>query len=170
GGPGATRLAIIVGRAEPVAARVRGRPGNREASDDRLPCPDHRGRADWPRARPLADPARGARPDHRQDRRDANPLPRAGRPGPTPRAGAVQARTLELYRQVGLAGAVVEAGAQVAAANLWVGGAKAARLPLGRMGEGLSRFPYALTYPQDAHERLLIERLDALGVKVERQT
>jgi 2-polyprenyl-6-methoxyphenol hydroxylase-like FAD-dependent oxidoreductase len=27
-----------------------------------------------------------------------------------------------------------------------------------------------LTYPQDAHERLLIERLDALGVKVERRT
>src|SRR5262245_3515341 len=38
------------------------------------------------------------------------------------------------------------------------------------MGEGLSPFPYALTYPQDAHERLLIERLDALGVKVERPT
>src|SRR5262249_1754563 len=39
-----------------------------------------------------------------------------------------------------------------------------------RMGEGLSPFPYALTYPQDAHERLLIERLDALGVTVERRT
>jgi 2-polyprenyl-6-methoxyphenol hydroxylase-like FAD-dependent oxidoreductase len=91
-------------------------------------------------------------------------------PGTTSRAVAVQARTLELYRQVDLAGAVVEAGVQVAAANLWVGGAKTARLPLGRMGEGLSPFPYALTYPQDAHERLLIERLDAWGVKVERRT
>src|SRR5215831_919585 len=91
-------------------------------------------------------------------------------PGTTSRAVAVQARTLELYRQLDLAGAVVEAGVQVAAANLWVGGAKAARLPLGRMGEGLSPFPYALTYPQDAHERLLIERLDALGVTVERPT
>src|SRR5262249_45786908 len=89
-------------------------------------------------------------------------------PGTTSRAVAVQARTLELYRQVDLAGAVVEAGVQVAAANLWVGGAKAARLPLGRLGEG--PFPYALTYPQDAHERLLIERLDALGVQVERPT
>ena len=38
------------------------------------------------------------------------------------------------------------------------------------MGEGLSPFPYALTYPQDAHERLLIERLDALGLKVEYRT
>jgi 2-polyprenyl-6-methoxyphenol hydroxylase-like FAD-dependent oxidoreductase len=91
-------------------------------------------------------------------------------PGTTSRAVAVQARTLELYRQVDLASAVVEDGVKVAAANLWVGGAKAARLPLGRMGEGLSPFPYALTYPQDAHERLLIERLDSLGVKVERRT
>jgi 2-polyprenyl-6-methoxyphenol hydroxylase-like FAD-dependent oxidoreductase len=77
---------------------------------------------------------------------------------------------LEFYRQVDLSSAVVEAGVKVAAANLWVGRARAARLPLGRMGEGLSPFPYALTYSQDAHERLLIERLDALGVKVERRT
>src|SRR5262245_35952705 len=97
-------------------------------------------------------------------------IDKTAEPGTTSRAVAVQARTLEFYRQVDLAGAVVEAGVQVAAANLWVGGARAARLPLGRMGEGLSPFPYALTYPQDAHERLLIERLDALGVKVERRT
>jgi 2-polyprenyl-6-methoxyphenol hydroxylase-like FAD-dependent oxidoreductase len=97
-------------------------------------------------------------------------IDKTAEPGTTSRAVAVQARTLEFYRQVDLAGAVVEAGVQVEAANLWVGGAKAARLPLGRMGEGLSPYPYALTYPQDAHERLLIERLDALGVKVERPT
>src|SRR5262245_38501300 len=97
-------------------------------------------------------------------------IDKTAEPGTTSRAVAVQARTLELYRQVGLAEAVVEAGVKVAAANFWVGGARAARLPLGRMGEGLSPFPFALTYPQDAHERLLIERLDAVGAKVERRT
>src|SRR5262249_28009817 len=97
-------------------------------------------------------------------------IDRTAEPGTTSRAVAVQARTLEFYRQGDLADAVVDAGVKVAAANLWVGGARAARLPLGRMGEGLSPFPYALTYPQDAHERLLIERLDALGVRVERRT
>ena len=97
-------------------------------------------------------------------------IDRTAEPGTTSRAVAVQARTLELYRQVDLSSAVVEGGVKVAAANLWVAGAKAARLPLGRMGEGLSPFPYALTYPQDAHERLLIERLSALGVNVERRT
>ncbi len=97
-------------------------------------------------------------------------IDKTAEPGTTSRAVAVQARTLEFYRQVDLSNAVVEAGVKVAAANFWVGGGKAARLPLRRMGEGLSPFPYALTYPQDAHERLLIERLDALGVEVERRT
>jgi len=97
-------------------------------------------------------------------------LDKTSEPGTTSRAVAVQARTLELYRQVGLSDALVEAGIQTAGLNLWVSGAKAAHVPIGRMGEGLSPFPYVLTYPQDAHERLLIERLDALGVKVERRT
>src|SRR5919204_1974100 len=97
-------------------------------------------------------------------------IDKTAEPGTTSRALAVQARTLELYRQVDLAGAVVDAGVKVAAANLWARGVKAARLPLGRLGEGLSPFPYALTYPQDLHERLLIQRLGPLGVGVERRT
>src|SRR5579862_7762901 len=43
-------------------------------------------------------------------------------PGTTSRALAVQGRTLELYGQIGLAGAVVERGRKVVAANLWVSG------------------------------------------------
>jgi 2-polyprenyl-6-methoxyphenol hydroxylase-like FAD-dependent oxidoreductase len=97
-------------------------------------------------------------------------IDKTAEPGTTSRAVAVQARTLELYRQLDLAAAVVDAGVKVAAANLWARGANAARLRLGRIGEGLSPFPYALTYPQDAHERLLIDRLEAFGVHVERQT
>src|SRR5947208_14391101 len=97
-------------------------------------------------------------------------IDKTAEPGTTSRAMAVQARTLELYRQVGLSDAVVEAGVQVAGLNLWVGGARAARVPMRRLGEGLSPFPFALTFPQDAHERLLIERLAALGVEVERRT
>ena len=53
-------------------------------------------------------------------------IDKTAEPGTTSRAVAVQARTLEFYRQVDLAGAVDEAGVQVAAANLWVGDAKAA--------------------------------------------
>jgi 2-polyprenyl-6-methoxyphenol hydroxylase-like FAD-dependent oxidoreductase len=97
-------------------------------------------------------------------------IDKTAEPGTTSRALAVQARTLELYRQVGLADAVVEAGVQVPGVNLWVRGARAAHIPLRRLGEELSPFPFALTYPQDAHERLLIDRLDELGVQVERRT
>lgn len=97
-------------------------------------------------------------------------IDKAAEPGTTSRALAVQARTLELYRQVGLSDAVVEAGVEVAGINLWVRGAKAARAPVAAMGEGLSPFPFPLIYPQDAHERLLVDRLAALGVTVERRT
>ena len=34
----------------------------------------------------------------------------------------------------------------------------------------MSPYPFPLVFPQDDHERLLIERLEALGVKVERRT
>jgi 2-polyprenyl-6-methoxyphenol hydroxylase-like FAD-dependent oxidoreductase len=97
-------------------------------------------------------------------------IDKTAEPGTTSRALAVQARTLELYRLVGLADAVVEAGVKVPGANLWVGGSRVARVPLDRIGQDMSPFPYALTYAQDAHERLLVERLEAQGVFVERQT
>ena len=97
-------------------------------------------------------------------------IDKTAEPGTTSRALAVQARTLEFYRQMGIADAVVERGVKIAGVNLWVKGAKAARVPLQKIGEGLTPFPFALVFPQDAHERLLIERLDALGVTVERRT
>ncbi len=90
--------------------------------------------------------------------------------GTTSRALAVQARTLELYSQIGIADAVVERGRKTIAANFWVAGRQAAHAVLGEMGTGLSPFPYALIFPQDEHERLLIERLGEAGVQVERQT
>jgi 2-polyprenyl-6-methoxyphenol hydroxylase-like FAD-dependent oxidoreductase len=91
-------------------------------------------------------------------------------PGTTSRALVVQARTLELYRQVGLADAVVERGRKASAVNLWVAGKRAARVAFGDFGTGLSPFPYAVIFPQDEHERLLVERLAKAGVQVERRT
>jgi 2-polyprenyl-6-methoxyphenol hydroxylase-like FAD-dependent oxidoreductase len=91
-------------------------------------------------------------------------------PGTTSRALAVQARTLELYQQAGLADALVERGRKVVAANLWVAGEKAGHVVFGDLGAGLSPFPYAIVFPQDEHERLLIDRLAASGTEVERRT
>jgi 2-polyprenyl-6-methoxyphenol hydroxylase-like FAD-dependent oxidoreductase len=88
--------------------------------------------------------------------------------GTTSRALAVQARTLELYRQLGFAGEVVDAGLVFAAANFWARGKRRARVELGRLGAGKSPYPFGLIYPQDEHERFLIARLEEQGVHVER--
>jgi len=91
-------------------------------------------------------------------------------PGTTSRALAVQARTLELYRQLDLADAVVAEGHQVPAVNLWVRGQPKAQISLAAMGSGLTPYPFLQIFPQDEHERLLIQRLEALGVTIERRT
>jgi len=95
-------------------------------------------------------------------------IDKAEQPGTTSRAIVVHARTLEFYRQIGLADAVVERGLQFAAANLWVRGKKVGRAAFGEMGKGLSPFPYLLLFPQEEHERLLIQHLIEGGVEVER--
>src|ERR1700736_3907897 len=97
-------------------------------------------------------------------------IDKTAEPGTTSRALAVQARTLELYRQLDLADAVVAKGHQVPAVNLWVKGEPKARISLAAMGSGLTPYPFLQIFPQDEHERLLIQRLDALGVAVERRT
>jgi 2-polyprenyl-6-methoxyphenol hydroxylase-like FAD-dependent oxidoreductase len=95
-------------------------------------------------------------------------IDKAEGPGTTSRALAVQARTLEFYRQLGFADEVVAAGTPFSAVNLWAGGEKAARVALGDIGEGLSPYPFVLVFPQDAHERLLIGKLEEAGVEIER--
>lgn len=84
--------------------------------------------------------------------------------GTTSRALAVQARTLELYRQLDLAEAVVERGHKVPAVNLWVKGKPKARLSFETIGSNLTPYSFLQIFPQDEHERLLIARLEELGV------
>src|SRR6185369_4412294 len=91
-------------------------------------------------------------------------------PGTTSRALAVQPRTLELYRQIGLADALVARGRPMRAINLWAAGRPVAHAVLGDIGGDISPFPYALIFPQDEHERVLIDRLGQAGIHVERET
>jgi 2-polyprenyl-6-methoxyphenol hydroxylase-like FAD-dependent oxidoreductase len=95
-------------------------------------------------------------------------IDKAAAPGTTSRALVVQARTLEQYRQVGLAQDVVDRGLRFAAANLWIKGERVGHVELGDMGKGLSPYPFLVIFPQDQHERLLIEHLQALHIAVER--
>ncbi len=96
-------------------------------------------------------------------------IDKTGGPGTTSRAVAVQARTLELYRQLDLTDEVLEQGHRVPAVNLWVQGRKQTRISFENFAADLT--PYGpFTYAQDQHERLLIQRLEAMGVAVERNT
>src|SRR5262249_54858491 len=97
-------------------------------------------------------------------------IDRSAAPGTTSRALAVQARTLELYRQLDLTREVLERGNTVPAVNLWSRGARAARVAFGSLGADLTPYPFLEICPQDEHERLLIARLQQLGVSVERRT
>jgi 2-polyprenyl-6-methoxyphenol hydroxylase-like FAD-dependent oxidoreductase len=97
-------------------------------------------------------------------------IDKAAEPGTTSRALAVQARTLELYRQLDLTDAVLKEGYRTDAVNFWAEGLHRARFSLGAMGAGLTPYPFLYIYPQDRHERLLIARLEAQGVSVERPT
>lgn len=91
-------------------------------------------------------------------------------PGTTSRALAVQARTLEIYRQVGLAKEVLDRGLVLSAVNLWRRGELAAHVDLASAGAGLSPYPFGIIFPQDEHEALLVTRLEAEGIAVERRT
>jgi 2-polyprenyl-6-methoxyphenol hydroxylase-like FAD-dependent oxidoreductase len=90
--------------------------------------------------------------------------------GTTSRALAVHARTLELYRQLDLADYVLEHGHKVPAVQLWVKGKPQARVDFEAIASDLTPYPFLQIFPQDEHERLLIARLEELGVSVERQT
>src|SRR3982074_2132345 len=76
-------------------------------------------------------------------------IDKTSEPGTTSRALAVQARTLELYHQVGICDAVIAGGVKVRSLNLWVKGRRAGRVPLERTGEGITPYAFALVFPQD---------------------
>jgi 2-polyprenyl-6-methoxyphenol hydroxylase-like FAD-dependent oxidoreductase len=95
---------------------------------------------------------------------------RSDSPGTSSRAMAVQARTLELYRQLDLADEIVEGGLRNPAINMWVKGEHRARLDFRDAGRELTPYPFVLIYPQDRHERVLVRRLEEVGVRVERNT
>src|SRR4051794_14667535 len=95
-------------------------------------------------------------------------IDKVAEPGTTSRALVVHARTLEFHRQTGIADDVVRNGREFVAANLWAKGQQVGHVEFGALGQGLSPFPYMVIFPQDEHERLLIGRLEQLGVHVER--
>src|SRR5882757_8156188 len=69
-------------------------------------------------------------------------------PGTTSRALVIHARTLEFYRQLGLADEVVEKGREFVAVNLWVKSQRVGHIELGPLGKGLSPSPTCSSSPK----------------------
>lgn len=97
-------------------------------------------------------------------------IDKSSEPGTTSRAIAVQARTLEFYRQLGLADKLIAAGISAAEITLRRSGKAVAQARFGPLGKNMCAFPYLLFCPQDVHEALLCDELRKLGVEVERKT
>jgi 2-polyprenyl-6-methoxyphenol hydroxylase-like FAD-dependent oxidoreductase len=86
------------------------------------------------------------------------------------RALGVQARTLEIYAQLGVIGRAFELGRKGIGASLWAGGRKTAHVPLGDAGATLTPYPFIFILGQDDNERILGERLRDWGLAVQWNT
>ena len=91
-------------------------------------------------------------------------------PAQQTRAMAVHARTLEIYSKLGIAERALELGRRGNAANMWVEGKWAARIPLGDIGKSVSPFPFVLMLGQDDNERIMGEQLRNWGMAVQWNT
>jgi 2-polyprenyl-6-methoxyphenol hydroxylase-like FAD-dependent oxidoreductase len=78
---------------------------------------------------------------------------------PYSKAIGVQARTLEIYEQLGLAQKAIEEGAIAGKGRMLVGGEVRGEIDFSNIGEGLSRYPFILMLEQSKNERLLYEYL-----------
>jgi 2-polyprenyl-6-methoxyphenol hydroxylase-like FAD-dependent oxidoreductase len=81
--------------------------------------------------------------------------------GPTDqsKALAVQARSLEIYRQMGVIDRIVNGGKQASGVSFLEEGKEVASLSLTNVGDGQTRFPFVHLYQQSKNERLLLDFL-----------
>jgi 2-polyprenyl-6-methoxyphenol hydroxylase-like FAD-dependent oxidoreductase len=81
--------------------------------------------------------------------------------GPTThsKALAVQARSLEIYRQLGVVDKVIAEGKPGAGVVFNQDGEQKAALSLSNVGTGQTLYPYILMYPQSKNERVLLDYL-----------
>lgn len=91
-------------------------------------------------------------------------------PGQASRAMALHARTLEFYDQSGFADEVVNRGIEISRLHVRESAKERATIAFSDLGGALSPYPFVLCFPQDDHERFLVDRLSAMGINVEWNT
>src|SRR4051812_19723472 len=89
---------------------------------------------------------------------------------PLSKAIVIQARTLEIFKEAGLAEDAIKQGRMTTAMNLFYKGEQKALVEFSRFGEGLSPFPFALSLEQSKTERLLVDFLTRHGVNIRWQS
>src|SRR6201996_1752632 len=81
------------------------------------------------------------------------------RPTTQLKALAVQARSLEIYRQMGIIDKVLADGKPSMGVSINMDGKQKASLSLNNIGVGQTPFPYVFVYQQSKNERLLLDYL-----------
>lgn len=82
----------------------------------------------------------------------------------------VQARTLEIFEKMGIAGKALEEGIIADKINVMYNGKIVAGTDIRNIGSGVSRFPFLLMLEQSKTERLLVNFIEEHGFPVERRT
>ena len=91
---------------------------------------------------------------------------------PTNYSGAliIQARSVEILNQMGIAHKVIREGIIANNINILFNGKRLLKIPVKNIGSGLTPFPYLLMVKQSKTEQLLTEVINDHGVSVERKT
>jgi 2-polyprenyl-6-methoxyphenol hydroxylase-like FAD-dependent oxidoreductase len=89
---------------------------------------------------------------------------------PHSKAIGVQARTLEIYEQIGLAENLIAEGTLAEAARMIVGGKIRGEISFRDFGKGMSPYPFVLFVEQGVHESILYDFIKAHGKDVRWQT
>jgi len=82
------------------------------------------------------------------------------------KALVVQARTLEIFQELGIAERAIKEGSITTAFNVFYKGKRKVALNINRLGTGLSAFPFALSLEQSKTERLLADSLSEQANKI----
>ena len=97
-------------------------------------------------------------------------IDKKGSTTPFSRAIGVQARTLEIYEQIGLANKLIALGKPAEKVRMIEGGVVRGEAILKDIGTGLSAYPFMLIVEQGMHEALLYEHIRSHGRDVDWQT
>ena len=85
---------------------------------------------------------------------------------PYSKAIGVQARTLEIYEQIGLGQRAVKEGTIAGKGRLIVAGEVRGEIEVSQLGQGLSAYPFVLMLEQSKNEQLLYDYLKSQGREV----